>query len=113
MKLYCGKFDNKGNESNITEIPESIFLINGYQVGDRLLEDVIFEIKFDPETDEVISVEVEKRSKDYFEELNTTLWLKRVREAAENILETGDEVDVPKSIKNKYFKKGINAALIK
>ena len=50
-------------------IRRNIFLINGYSFGDRLLEDVMFEVEFKDK--EVLRVKVDEDSKDYFKDLNT------------------------------------------
>lgn len=110
MKRLMGSFvDVKNNykESNITEIPENIFSINGYSVGDRLLEDVYFDIKV--KNGKVESVECREGDMDYFEELNMELWIGRIKKYAEEILISGDEVDVPDSIKKKYTKLNVFA----
>jgi hypothetical protein len=101
-KLYGSFVDVKNNykESNITEIPENIFSINGYSVGDRLLEDVMFDIQIVNGT--INSVSCRKEDLDYFEDLNQSKWLEAVRKYANRILESGDEVDVPDYIKKKY-----------
>jgi hypothetical protein len=99
-KLIGLHVDKAGNETNITDIPENEFSINGYEVGDRLLEDVMFDIKI---TNGVISsVTCRRDCLDYFEDLNQSKWLEEVRKYAARILITGDEVDVPPYIKNKY-----------
>ena len=114
-KLYAAKAGNAQNnyqESDIVEIVESTFLIDGYQVGDRLLEDVGFEVSFDPKTEKVTNIEVEKDAEDYFSDLNTKKWLKEIKDYANRILETGDEVDIPSNLKNKYYKNGRNVSYI-
>ncbi len=114
-KLYAAKAGNAQNnyqESNVIEIIESTFLIDGYSVGDRLLEDVGFEVSFSPKTEKVTKVVVEKDSEDYFEDLNTKKWIKEVKDYASRILETGDEVDIPLHLKNKYYKNGRNVSYI-
>jgi hypothetical protein len=45
--------------------------------------------------------------------MNSQRWYGKVKKYAESrILSTGDEVDVPEFIKDKYFKNGINVACI-
>lgn len=53
--------------------PETIFCINGYDFGDRLLEDVMFKAQLseDRKTLTVIGVNAES----YFEDLNTKKWM--------------------------------------
>lgn len=47
-KLMCCKIShNPYKEEFVTEIPERVFEIDGYQVADRMLEGVIFEVTFD------------------------------------------------------------------
>lgn len=112
VKVLCSKVThNPYVETLVTEINERVFTIVGYEVGDRLLEDVLFDISFN-EDGSIIDVVVQPDSKDYFEDLNTKKWYKEVRKRAEEILLTGDEVEIPNIIKNKYFKKGINVVYI-
>lgn len=62
------------DEANETLLPpETIFCINGYDFGDRLLEDVMFKAQLseDRKTLTVIGV----NAVDYFEDLNTTKWM--------------------------------------
>jgi hypothetical protein len=105
MKLYGVYISQDFKQSDEIEIPEKVFLINGYNFGDRLLEDVYFEVKF--KGNKVLSVKVEKDSKDYFSELNQKKWLKEAKEYAESVLKTGDEVEVPEYIRAKYPKQNV------
>ena len=102
MHLYGFREDDvvNGEGTNDILIPENIFLVNGYSVGGRVLEDVMFEITF--KNKEVLYVEVEGNSSDYFEGLNTTRWLTAIRNHAQGILKYGDEVDLPERIMEKY-----------
>ena len=93
-----------GQGTNDIRIPENIFLINGYSVGDRMLEDVMFEITFKDK--EVLNVDVEESSRGYFEDLNTTKWLNAVKNHAQSILDDGDEVELPSRIQEKYNVEG-------
>lgn len=103
MKLYASKVEPPTyNDENIIEIIESIFVIDGYDFGDRLLEGVLFEVEF--KDNKVVSVKVEEDSKDYFDDLNKTKWLKEAKKYAQSILDDGgDEVDIPDYLKKKYF----------
>ena len=113
VKLICSKIENYPvyEETLITEIPERVFVIDGYHVADRLLEGVMFSVYFD-ESGKVLKVDIEDvYSKKYFEDnFNSKKWYKAVKDSAKDILDEGDEVDVPKSIRDKYFKNGINCA---
>lgn len=100
-KLMCGKFDNDGNESNTKEIVEKEFTVNGYSVGDRLLEGVLFHIKFN-ENGDVLSVIVDDDANVYFDNLNAEKWYKEVIKYAEQEIKMCEIVDVPKHIKEKY-----------
>lgn len=63
------------DEANEVLLPvDTIFCINGYDFGDRLLEDVMFKAQLseDRKTLTVIGV----NDVDYFEDLNTTKWMK-------------------------------------
>lgn len=97
MAKLVGFLNN--NDDQFIEIPEKVFLIDGYNIGDRLLEGVMFEINFNEKD---IIINVEKESKNYFSNLNEKKWLKEVRKQALFILNTGDEVEVPETIKTKY-----------
>lgn len=104
MKLYCGKYNTKTYEfSEVVEITEGIFLINGYDFGDRILEDVMFEVTF--KDTEIISIKVEEDSESYFETLNTKMYLKSAKKYAQHYLDgLGDEVDIPERLQKKYLK---------
>lgn len=52
-------------------------LLDGYQVGDRLLEGVMFEIVPNKES---FDVRVKKEAAHYFKSLNQKKWLKAARE---------------------------------
>lgn len=95
-KLYCSELD----ESTEREITESTFVIDGYAVGDRLLEGVIFHVHFEDET--ILSVKVDEKHKNYFSKFNEKMFLDKVRNYAERIIEEGDMVDVSDSIRKKY-----------
>lgn len=97
MKLFGYENDNVPD----TEMPENIFVVDGYAFGERLLEGVLFEVSFADKT--VTSVAVEARSADYFNGLNTKQWLAAAKKYAQGILsQGGDEVSVPERIKAQY-----------
>jgi len=77
-----------------------------------MLEGLLFCVHFDDSGVTDITFE-NKQDKKWFEEnFNSKKFYKQVKEEAETILEDGDEVEVPKFIKDKYFKNGINVAFI-
>lgn len=64
------------------------FKIDGYNVGDRLLEGVDFNVVVE-ETDGYFSVgevQVDPASSSYFERLNKQMWLDEVRKRANHVL---------------------------
>jgi hypothetical protein len=111
-KLYCSKVShNPYKEEMITEITEKVFELDGYQIEESLLEGIPFTIYFN--NDGVTDVKIEVAYyKNYFEDNFNTRWYQKVKEYAQNIIKSGDEVDVPQFIKDKYFKNGINVAYI-
>lgn len=112
-KLFCCKISNtpQYKEEMVTEITERVFQLDGYQIADQLLEGILFDIYFD--NDEIIDVKInDDYCRNYFESnFNSKRWYDEVKKYAKRTLE-GDEVEVPKFIKDKYFKNGINAAFI-
>ena len=51
--------------------------------------------------------------RDYFEDnFNTKRWFREVELYAQDIIEEGDEVSLPRWLEEKYFKNGINCAYI-
>lgn len=113
-KLFCSKVShNPYKEEMVTEITEKVFEIDGYQIAERLLEGIPFLVYFDDSG--VVDVMIKDGYyKKYFEDnFNSKNWYSKVKESAEDILEEGDEVNVPSFIKDKYFKNGINVAFIK
>jgi hypothetical protein len=113
-KLFCSKVShNPYKEEVVTEITEKVFIIDGYTVGDRMLEGIMFCVYFN-DKDEVIKIDIENKStKEYFEDnFNSKKWYGEVKKYADTILQTGDEVDVPSFIKDKYYKNGINVSYI-
>jgi hypothetical protein len=64
------------------------FRINGYDFGDRILEDVYFDIEVDTlENLQVTSVKVAPDAASYFKQLNQELWLEAAKDSAEDMLE--------------------------
>lgn len=112
-KLFCSKVShNPYKEEMITEITEKVFQIDGYSVAGKQIEGILFDIHFDDS--QVTSIKITSDSdREYFEStFNKDTWYNKVKDYAEEILK-GDEVDVPKYIKDKYFKNGINCTFIK
>ena len=58
-------------------------LVDGYSFGDRLLEGVMFMVK--DENGKPKAIDVVPDAKEYFEELNTTVWLKRCEDFCEDL----------------------------
>lgn len=110
--MCCKISHNPYKEEFVTEIPERVFEIDGYQVADRMLEGVIFEVTFDDSG--VIDVKLPNdRTKSWFEDnFNSKKFYNMVKQEAEGILKEGDEVDIPDWLKEKYYKNGINVAYI-
>ncbi len=113
MKLYAAKVDSTTDWEPIDEIEieESIFLVDGYHFGDRLLEGVKFEVHF--KNDKVMSIGVEESSKNYFSQLNEDFWYKEAKKSAISVLDSGDEVGIPKILEDKYFVNGRNVSYIR
>lgn len=111
-KLYCGKIShNPYLEEFVTEIPERVFQIDGYRIGERLLEGVLFDIYFDDNG--IVDIKIENDSdQKYFDGLNTKKWIDYLKEVVIDILDEGDEIEVPDFIRKKYFKNGINCSWI-
>jgi len=55
-------------------------VFDGYPVGDRMLEGVMFEIR---KSDNGLQIKVEDDAKEYFESLNEKMWLDQIRECVE------------------------------
>ncbi len=110
-KVYCSKVShNPYKEEMITEVTEGIFLVDGYSIADRLLEGVMFEVTVDDNG--ITTVEVQEEDRDYFGQFNGEMFLKKVWEYAERLLEDGDEVEIPKRLQEKYFLNGINVSYV-
>ena len=78
-------------ESETGQILYSI-TIDGYEVGDRLLEGVMFIVTV--QSNGTLAVKVHPDAQEYFEDLNKEKWLKEiaehVQEADEIFMENGD-----------------------
>jgi hypothetical protein len=81
-------------------------LLDGYGVGDRLLEGVKFEVRFVavPGGLEVIEATTRAKDKSYMSDLNEAKWLKKIAEAAaeEDTLECpkcGRDIDGPDAMR--------------
>jgi hypothetical protein len=83
------RFSTTDNKETDTMTREYKFRIDGYGPGDRMLEDVYFDVTV--EGDEsgltVKTVAVVPDSAKYFETLNKEYWLKEIREWAEEQLD--------------------------
>lgn len=97
MKLY-GYIGQ--NEEDVIEITEKTFLIDGYEIADRLLEGVMFEVSFD--LDKITNVNVQPEFKYYFDDLNTKKWLTAVRKDAERKLKNGGDITLSNELIQKY-----------
>lgn len=75
--------------------------VDGYTVGDRLLEGVMFNALIEQTGGKykLKSLVVSERSKSYFNELNTKKWLKEMREYVEGELESEGEMFVEEAPK--------------
>lgn len=61
--------------------------VNGYSYGDRLLEDVIFDVNVtvhDLDTIEITSIKVQDNCKYYFDTLNADYWYGVIKKSLEN-----------------------------
>ena len=99
-KLYCSEVDKDYNIVNEREIIESVFLVDGYTIADRLLEGVMFHVHF--EDDKILSVKVDEKHSNYFSQFNQEMFLDKVKKYALRVIEEGDEVEVPDFIMKKY-----------
>ena len=76
-KLYCSETAyNPYREINEREITESIFVIDGYSIADRLLEGVRFNVHFGD--DKILSVNVDPDDAGFFSQFNEKMFLKQV-----------------------------------
>lgn len=65
--------------------------VDGYAVGDRLLEGVMFKITIDE--DKKFHAEIDKFAKDYFNDLNEKKWLKAIEKYASSTDIFSENVD--------------------
>ena len=64
VKLICSKIEHHPYKGSlITEIPERVFVIDGYSVADRLLEGIPFCVYFD-KSGKVLKVDIEEEAID-------------------------------------------------
>ena len=67
------------------------FAVDGYHFGDRLLEGVYFNVTAEGDPDvklTVTNVEVRPDAANYFDNLNTTKWLKKASDFAQDQLDS-------------------------
>lgn len=91
-----------GYDKNTQEIliKENSFLINGYNVGDRLLEGVMFEVIV--KENKIDSIKpYKKNDKEYFEQFNEKYWMPEFKKYAEYVI-NNDIVTLSKKIQKKY-----------
>ena len=99
-KLYCAEVKPPlYEEENEREIKESVFLVNGYHIADRLLEDVMFHVHF--KDDEILSVKVDEDSAGYFSQFNEKMFYEQVQKYALRSI-GGDEVEIPEELQLRY-----------
>ncbi len=105
MKLYCSRIShNPYIETDLTEITESIFIVDGHHLIDRLLDGVEFFVEFKDE--EILSVKINPEHEVFFNNFNKEMFLESAKNYAEWIVKNGDEVDIPKYLKDKYYLNG-------
>lgn len=61
--------------------PQEYVLVDGYNVGDRLLEEVMFQVRV--AADKKFTVVIDPTSASYFEKLNKEMWLQKVQKFVE------------------------------
>lgn len=69
-----------GGEGDPVDISGKPFYVDGYQIGDRLLEGVVFKCLLD-EDGRGVSVEVQEEHRSYFSGLNMRHWLESVAQS--------------------------------
>jgi|SRR5882672_9236556 len=81
--------DSNCNDFRIVDVVK----VDGYHVGDRLLEGVIFNVRINKKNQ--FEVSIADHSKKYFEQFNQKKWFKAVRDYCEenDIFETNDSLD--------------------
>ena len=83
------------------EITERTFQIDGYNIADRMLEDVMFNVTFDI-GGEIINVAVDESSKEYFDQFNQEKFLKMVKKEALINIKGSEEVNISTDMLQKY-----------
>lgn len=78
-KFYKITDDENGN---VILTPAEAGWVDGYSVGDTLLEDVKFKITVNP--DNTLNAEVHPYSVKYFSRLNTKMWIQEILDFAED-----------------------------
>ena len=82
-------------------IPENEFLIDGYHIAERLLEGLMFKVT--AKDDKVDKIELyNKENEGYSEQFNKEMFLEKVKEQAENIIDGNDVAMLSKEIQKKY-----------
>lgn len=73
--------------------PVDVAIIDGYSVGDRLLDGVKFEVRI---VDDEFVVNVCPRFESYFDKLNTKMWLEKIAEYCHtvDVFESNGEYEV-------------------
>ena len=80
-------------EDHNGELFNGVVVVNGYIVGDRLLEDVFFHADIINGEINLKSVRVAEDCEDYFETLNKNKWLKEARLFFESETEAFETID--------------------
>lgn len=85
------------------EIPEGVFLVDGYTVGGSLLDTINFEVCVKNEKIEYIKLHKDSH-KDYFEQFNQNLFFDKVKNKIERMIksENGGDVMLTIDIIKKY-----------
>lgn len=105
-KLVCAKiFYNPYREEDKTVIEECIFSIDGYQIAERRLEGVEFLVDFsNPEDVKITLSESDQAYVNDFSKKKIKEWFDIAHDMVSGILQDGDEVEIPKYLKEKYYK---------
>lgn len=91
---------NTINDEDIL-IPENEFLIDGYDIAERLLEGLLFKVT--AKDGKVDKVELyQKQDEGYFEQFNKKMFLNAAAELAQYIIDGNDVATLSKEIQKKY-----------